>query len=137
MPKTLILHTAAAAAEAQAIADAARSVHFSEVDVRPVADGAPMDPATIAAYDALVFGGRAAELAPVLDGLAAAGAAHPLRDKVGAVFGDDEAGMWRVLARLGGLGLLLVGPGEGTGLGRRVATVAEWVRHAKSHHHHH
>jgi hypothetical protein len=137
MPKTLILHAPAVAAEAQAIADAARSVRFSEVDVRPVADGAAMDPAAIAAYDALVLGGRAADLAPLLDHLAAAGATPALADTVGAVFGDDEAAMWTVLARLGRLGFLLVGPAEAATQGRRVATVAEWVRHAKSHQHHH
>jgi len=135
MPKTLILHAPAAAADAQAIADAARSIRFSEVHVRPLADVATIDPTSIAEYDALVLGGPAAAVTPLLDHLAAAGAAHALDDKVAAAFGDDEAGTWDVLARLGRLGFLLVPAAGEVPLGARVARVAEWVRHAKSHRH--
>lgn len=126
MPKTLILHAPAAAAEAAALADGARAVRFSEVDVR--AADAAVSPAD---YDAVVVIG----LAP--DALAARlAAAGPLTDKVGSTAGGDDASHWSTLRALADAGCLLVPPtADPAAHGKRIATVAEWVRHAKSHHH--
>jgi len=125
MPRTLIVHAPAAASIAATLADGARAVRFAEVDVRPV--GA-VD--SLAGYDAVVVDAAARDaLAPLLT--------HSLGDTVGATFGGDDASRWDVLRALAAAGCLLVPPLDDlSSLGRRVATVAEWVRHAKSHHHH-
>jgi hypothetical protein len=126
MPKTLILF-ADDERRAEAIAEGARSVRFAEVDVLPL-DPSP-DPT---AYDALIVDATAPGAVTLLG---AAGGA--LTDKVATTFGADDAARWTTLRALGALGCLLVPPADdAAGLGRRVATVAEWVRHAKSHHHH-
>ena len=130
MPKTLIVHapSQAAASLSAALADGARAVRFAEVDVR-AADA--LD--TLTGYDAVVVDAAAADrLAALL------GASGALGDTVAATFGGDDASRWATLRALAGAGCLLVPPADDlASLGRRVATVAEWVRHAKSHHHHH
>jgi hypothetical protein len=126
MPKTLILFADSDPSRADRIADGARSVRFSEVDVLPL-DPMP-DPR---AYDAIVIDAMAPDVVRLL------GAATALTDKVGATFGGDDAAHWSTLRALANLGCLLVPPAsDEAALGRRVATVAEWVRHARSHHHH-
>jgi hypothetical protein len=127
MPKTLVLFAPSVAPAATALADAARSVRFSEVDVR-----VPDDVESLASYDAVAVGGLSDD---ELRALLARAGARP--DTVGAAFGDDEASRWDTLRTLAAAGCLLVPPSDDlTALGRRVANVAEWVRHAKSHHHH-
>ena len=127
MPKTLILFAGDDPAHADVIAEGARAVRFAEVTVLPLDP-----PPDVAPYDALVLDAAAPDVATRL---APAGA---LTDKVASTFGGDDDARWTTLRALGTLGCLLVPPADdATGLGRRVATVAEWVRHAKSHHHHH
>jgi hypothetical protein len=137
MPKTLILHAPAAAALARELAEGARSVRFAEVDLRPLAAGdeaAALAHDDVAQYDAIVLD------ATVADGADQLGRAGLLPDRVGASFGGDAEARWTALRRMGEAGMLLVPPAGAAdalrALGQRVATVAEWVRHAKSHHHH-
>lgn len=130
MPKTLVLFAPAVAPLATAVAEGARAVRFSEVDLR-----SPDDVPSIADYDAVAVGGLAPEeLAAVL------ARSGPLGDTVGTAFGDDAATQWETLRALAAAGCLLVPPqpdDAAAAHGKRVATVAEWVRHAKSHQHHH
>jgi NAD(P)H dehydrogenase (quinone) len=179
MPKVLVLfhsRTGNTAAQAERVAEGARSVRFTEVDVRRLEDLTPEatiaadpawaashaqlrqryraldDVATVADYDALVIGAASPDGAPsdalthFLDRLAPLAASGALADRVGAVFTpDDQDGARRaMLVPLASLGLILVPPAadapDAYAHGARVATVAEWVRHAKSHaagHHHH
>jgi hypothetical protein len=166
MPKTLVLLLSdhpALATRARRIADGARQVRFAEVDVRHHGDPATGASRLLAAadYDAIVLG------VPDTAGAAAAlGAFDPARtlvDKVGAAFAPDAAACWAALQALAAHGLLLVPPlAAGTAdhgtkdhgtkdhgalddgdaatdrqLGRRVATAAGWVRHARGHEHAH
>ncbi|HEU4629969.1 MAG TPA: hypothetical protein VFS08_09480 [Gemmatimonadaceae bacterium] len=182
MPKVLVLfhsQTGHTAALADRIADGARSVRFTEVDVRRLEALSPApalapdaasaaaasaaaalpqryraldDVRTVTDYDALVLGSPtrhgvlATELALFLERLAPLVAEGALRDVVGSAFtpaspGGADLTLWSILAPLADLGLILVPPAaEPHDQGARVATVAEWVRHAKSHaagHHHH
>ena len=178
MPKVLVLfhsRTGNTAALAERVAEGARSVRFTEVDVRRLeeptpdaagaahpqeADGGAAlrryraldDVATVADYDALVIAAAApdgvlpAGLARLLERLAPLAASAALADRVGAVVTPDgqDAAHRALLPSLASLGLILVPPAPGAAdahaHGARVATVAEWVRHAKSHaagHHHH
>lgn len=183
MPKVLVLfhsRTGNTAALADAIADGAASVKFTEVDVRRVDDLAAQSAIdadeswkasravlakkyrtlesvdVIAQYDALILGGPArygilsAELKHTLDqaGLAADGA---LRDKIGSAFGPEatpngghDTNVMSMLLPMMHLGMIIVAAGYADGSstdrttiarqqGARVARVAEWVRHAKSH----
>jgi multimeric flavodoxin WrbA len=114
---------------------------------------------SIAGYDAVIVGSSerdgtmSAELKGVLDQAEALAARGALRDKVGSAFGAAsdkglETNVVTVLLPLMRLGMILVPPdyddarsqaGGGDALsaarrqGARVAKVAEWVRHAKSH----
>ena len=189
MPKVLVLHHSpdgATDALADAIAEGAREVKFTEGDVRSL-PGAGAPPSrhralpsaeSLGDYDAIVVGGAASDgalpgaLVALLAGAGGTGAGA-LTDRVGAVFAaaaraaDAGPAMSAALETLAGLGMILVpaGPGDhgagplgvvaGAGPseavvaaarahGRRVAKVAEWVRHAKGHehgghgdHHHH
>ena len=123
MPKVLVLfhsRTGTTAALADAVAEGARSVRFTEVDVRRLDDLAPDDAAAppeaqasrerlraqyrtlgdvgeVADYDAVVLGGPAhggvvaAELARFLDRLGALRERGALVDVVGAAFTSGEA----------------------------------------------
>jgi hypothetical protein len=123
MPKILVLF-ATDAALAESVAAGARAVRFAEVDVRS-------DAAGLADYDAIVVDAAAPDRAAMLTG------AGPFGHTVGAVFGGDDAARWAALRTLADAGMLLVPPStDAAALGKRVATVAEWVRHARSHHHH-
>jgi NAD(P)H dehydrogenase (quinone) len=120
------------------------------------------DPASLAGYDAIILGAPASTravppaLARLLEGLGPPGRDGALPGKVGSAFapavaegGEGEATLWSLLTSLGKLGMILVPPahtdrGKEEGElaaardhGRRVATVVEWVAHAKSHAHGH
>ena len=190
MPKVLVLlppRPDILAAVADAIAEGARSVPYTEVDVRRIppigATGAPTtsedpgmqryrlldSPDRLGDYAAVAVGapGEEGALPPELDALF--GHAAQLRrnglltDAIGSAFlplGGAGERAWPVLGALARLGMLLVPPesmapdavdqaqGGTPGLaaarrqGARIAKVAEWVLHAKSHehghqHHHH
>lgn len=183
MPKVLVLfysRTGKTAALADAVAEGAGSVKFTEVEVRRLEDLAPpgvtdADDArtsaraalakkyrtlesveSLTAYDALVIGSPvrygiiSAEATHLLDQAGTLAARGALVDKVGSAFaapsaqGGLEADIMPLLAPMMHFGMLLVparysDPSTGAELaalrdhGARVAKVAEWVRHAKSH----
>jgi NAD(P)H dehydrogenase (quinone) len=186
MPKVLVLfhsQTGNTARLADAIADGAASVKFTEVEVRrlddltPQANAAGSDESKIARaalarkyrtlesvetltqFDAVIIGSpsrygiMSAELKLVLDQAGPLAARGALRDKVGSAFGTaasanggHETNVMSMLVPLMHLGMIIVPPGYGAdaadaandlalarSLGARVAKVAEWVRHAKSH----
>ncbi len=191
MPKVLVLfysQSGRTAALADAIAEGAASVKFTEVELRRLEDLAPPSVIeaneswkisraalakkyrtlesveSLAQYDALIIGSPArygmlsAELKLVLDQAGPLASRGALRDKVGSAFGTastpndgHETNIMSMLVPLMHLGMILVPPGgdgaerpgaakdpaSDLGLARsqgaRVAKVAEWVRHAKSH----
>jgi NAD(P)H dehydrogenase (quinone) len=143
MPKILVLfhgHTGDTARIADAIAEGARSIRFSEVDVRriddPASSGSPDDAGVkhrtlgstdeLPEYDALVFGApsgpgaRSAELEALLGQAGAPGQRGALVNKVGSAFtalpgGDDarEAALWAVMTPMASLGMIIVAPYHG------------------------
>ncbi|WP_148306115.1 hypothetical protein [Gemmatirosa kalamazoonensis] len=124
MPKTLIVFAGDDPAGAEAIAEGARSVRFAEVDVLPI--DPPPDPTS---YDAVVVDAALPDVG-LLGGA-------PLADKVASAFGVDDAARWGTLRSLADRGCLIVPPAEDAHAhGRRVATVAGWIHHARSHRHH-
>ena len=184
MPKVLVLfhsRTGRTAALADAIAEGAGSVKFTEVEIRRVDDLAATadieadESRTIARaslvkkyrtlesvesltqYDALIIGSPArsgimsAELKHTLDEAGAIAGRGALVDKVGSAFGSatasgDELNIMSILIPMMRFGMIIVpaGHGEPSAVaagdpaaarlqGARVAKVAEWVRHAKSH----
>ncbi len=158
MPKVLILlpdRAGQLARIADAIAEGAESVKFTEVELRrvggsPQADGNGSAAKyrkleswqTIADYDAVIIGLASTHSATELDELLT-GDGKPFVDKVASLFGAIEFAD-AVLGQLLRAGMILVGPSAGaddltTGRrqGVRAAKVAEWVRHAKSHSHSH
>lgn len=161
MPKTLILfssRTGGTASYADAVADGARSVRFSEVEVRRV-DLASRNEAgessgqgryqtfgnadELQSYDAIIVG------APSLDACSALTTllenAGLLTNKVGAAFtspsNEGDAPVWTILKAMAGLDMILVPPAGDVSLaaqlGKRVADVTSWITHARSHHHSH
>ena len=167
MPKVLVLfHSRAGstAALAEAIAEGAGSVKFTEVELRRIDDPAPGATSkhralesveSLADYDGLIVGGVArdgaasAEVTQLLERAAGLASRGLLADKVGSAFsvegapeGERDASTESILLSLMRLGMLIVPPGAGDAngarqLGARVAKVTEWVRHAKSHEHGH
>ena len=163
MPKILVLFTGQPSATVNAVADGARSVRFSEVEMRRVAraerDGdVPPDVHQALAgaeemmpYDAIVVAASAGgsldpALAQVLEQATASAPASTWQNKVGSAFLAEESSgsvdVWPALARLGTMGMLVVAPSaagaDAAGeLGMRVAKVVGWVTHARSHHHDH
>jgi NAD(P)H dehydrogenase (quinone) len=188
MPKVLVLfhsQTGNTARLADAIAEGAASVKFTEVEVRRleslasgVAAGAGASDASssdhaalakkyrilesvdaLAQFDAIIVGSpsrygiMSAELKLVLDQAGALANRGALRDKVGSAFGTaasanagHETNVLSMLVPLMHLGMIIVPPSYGDAAsdaandlaaarnqGARVAKVAEWVRHAKSH----
>jgi len=157
MPKLIVLFYGAetpAVALAEAAAEGAQRVRFTEVDVRAGA-GHPettvtrherLDSATqIQDYDGVIVacpaaGEPPAALTRMLDEIEAEPEAV-FADAVFGVAGGDAAGILGRVARLGGV---IVAESRGADdpeerarrLGERVATVAGWVRHARSHEHH-
>lgn len=164
MPKILVLLLADASAAplADAAADGVRSVRFAEVDVRRADGDAPASatarhhalgaPEELATYDGIIVlaSTQGAGAPPALEALLtrAVSAATPraLANKVGAAI-VAEGSEWPVLERLAAQGLILVTAAppppdaaepvlaSARQLGHRVAHVAGWVTHARSHHH--
>ena len=175
MPKVLVLfhsRTGRTAALADAIAEGAASVRFTEVEVRRIDDlatsvgGKEQGAASrkyralesvesIADYDAIIvgspswYGGMSAEVKHVLDQLGPLSNGRSLADKVGSAFsaasesqGGAETTAQSILVAMMHQGMIIVPPAYGElaaarAQGARVAKVAEWVRHAKSHEHKH
>lgn len=192
MPKVLVLfysRTGNTAALADAVAEGAGSVKFTEVEVRRIEDMAPASVIdaderwkaaraalakkygtfesveSLVDYDALIIGSPArygimsAEMTNVLDRAGSLRERRALVDKVGSAFGSvsnphggEETNLMSMLIPMMHFGMILVPPGYGDPsavtagspegaaelaaarqLGARVAKVAEWVRHAKSH----
>ena len=154
MPKTLVLfhcRTGTTAALADAVAEGARTIRFSEVDVRCTGpftgshrtlEGA----GELAAYDAIILGAPpGAELVSELKDLF--DQAGPLSNKVGAAFtpasSEADALLWSVMRDMARQRMILVPPtgatdaAAATDLGRRVAEVTAWITHARSHQHSH
>jgi NAD(P)H dehydrogenase (quinone) len=143
MPKILILfhgRTGDTARIADAIAEGARSIRFSEVDVRRIDDPTPSrtpDDAGVKhrtlgsadelpGYDALVCGapfgpaGGSAELETLLGQAGAPGQRGALVNKVGSAFtslpGGDaarEAALWSIMTPMASLGMIIVAPYHG------------------------
>jgi hypothetical protein len=146
-----------------AVADGARSVRFSEVELRRVDTPSPTAPDEqvnihqtltgideITPYDAVVVAvsadGRVhPELSRLLAGLGREGGTDLVlprraRRSLGRP-GESAVDVWPALATLGDIGMLVVAPYGGSAdaareLGARVAQVVGWVTHARSHHHH-
>lgn len=144
MPKTLVLYDTGnsdSSALAHAVADGARSVRFSEVDLRSLGALAP-DGADLAGYDAFALDASSAGVTQLVE------RAGPLRSKVGALFGGSGADLMPLLALMGRVGMIILPPGTGAGdlaaadaesarvIGKRLADVTGWITHARSHHHH-
>jgi hypothetical protein len=160
MPKILVLFAGQPTATVTAVADGARSIRFSEVELRrvgPVESGSTPDHhQTLAGademvpYDAVIVsasegGTMHPEVGQLLERAAATAARSAWQHKVGSAFmpepGAHPGSVWPVLATLGNLGMLVVAPSAGSveagrELGARVAQVVGWVTHARSHHHH-
>ena len=159
MPKILILFAGQPNAMTNAVAEGARSVRFSEVELRRISArpaGTPSDHhQTLAGleemvpYDGIIVAASASgamppELSAVFEQAAAAAPGKAWQNKVGSAFtpnSDGRPDVWRTLATLGDLGMIVIAPsasGEDAGreLGARVAQAVGWVTHARSHHHH-
>jgi hypothetical protein len=163
MPKILVLFAGQPTTMVNAVADGARSVRFSEVELRRVDTPSPTAPDEqvnihqtltgideIALYDAVVVAvsadGRVhPELSRLLAGPTETAPRSAWQNKVGAAFpaepGESAVDVWPALATLGDIGMLVVAPYGGSAdaareLGARVAQVVGWVTHARSHHHH-
>jgi NAD(P)H dehydrogenase (quinone) len=121
----------------------------------------------LAAYDAVVvgaparYGAMTPELKAFFDQAAPLGARGALADRVGSAFTSVATQLdgrlhtvWSMMTPLASLGMILVPPGTmapephrdgptaedlaaARAHGKRVATVAGWIRHAKSHEHAH
>lgn len=145
MPKVLILVASEgdlSTSLARCASDGAKAVRFTEVDVRAVA-GRELE--TLRDYDGIVIAGSGRELSPALTSLLDAcesGDASQFANTVFAPLGFDGTAVFERIVRLGGI---IVADGRGdlapdaraTLVGKRVAKVAEWVRHALSHEHGH
>lgn len=161
VPKLVVLFCGAespSAALAAAVADGARTIRFTEVEVRAL--GAHEMPAgmrakrlessdSLTSYDGIVIAGSSAgsvpeELSRLLDEmehqLGAAAAQPPAGPFVDTVFGVVGGANTDLLARVARLGGIIVGEGvaedpvaRATRVGARVAKVIGWVRHALAH----
>lgn len=194
MPKVLVLfysRTGNTAAVADAVAEGAGSVKFTEVEIRRLEDMAPASAIdadeswktaraalarkyrtlesveSLAQYDSLIigsparYGSMSVEMAKLLDQARPLSHRGALVDKVGSAFGSApmgdggrETSIMSMLIPMMHFGMIIVPPGYGDPSlvaterpngataaelaaarhqGARVAKVAEWVRHAKSH----
>lgn len=166
MPKLVVLYSGAdrtTAALAAAVADGARTIRFTEVDVRVLGAHEPTAGAgtgsrvkplesveTLGVYDGVVIvtgaNSDSRELSTLFDTLQARvqhaaehhGSPGPFADIVFAVTGGDSVDS--LLARVGRLGAISVGAGatadpeaRARHLGARTAKVIGWVRHALGH----
>ncbi len=163
MPRVIILVPSAhrtAHALAETVADGAARVRFTEVEVRAVSSATSSAAATdwrrprdlegihvLCESDAIVVTTSAApDDDPELRGILAEAERdlpqHAFANTVLAVIGANEPEWLPLIARLGGI-IVAVPRGSNdpdaraAALGDRVATVVEWVRHARSHEHGH
>jgi hypothetical protein len=158
VPKLIVLFFGAespAVALAEAAAEGAKDVRFTEVDVRSgAAHQATTErrykglesAASVREYDSVILACPAAgdistELSTLLDEWEQSSPGALTNTVFGIVGGENTVVTGRVM-RLGGI-LVAEPPGAtdpelgATRLGARVATVAGWVRHALSHEHEH
>jgi hypothetical protein len=159
MPKVLVLFygvESPASALAEAAADGATSVRFTEVDLRAgnthraetgrrikVLESADQ----LGNYHGIVVSAPAAgdvpsELDALLDTLERQETAETFSNTVFAVLGGENTVLLGRVSRLGGI--IVTEPravddpeAHARGTGKRVAKVVEWVRHALSHEHGH
>jgi hypothetical protein len=150
VPKLLVVFSSVdsyAAQIADSVAEGAKGVRFTEVDVRAVADAnADVNGRrrlesleVLRDYDGVVLAGPGPEstgheLGALLDRLATD---RPFADTVFALAGEENAAMLASLVRSGGI---IVGQPRAADaeegarkLGARVAKVIGWVRHGLSH----
>jgi hypothetical protein len=157
MPKLLVLFYGAespASTLAEAAADGATKVRFTEVDVRAGSTRQPeagrrfkvLDSADrLREYDGIIVSAPAAgevptELDALLDTLERHETHDAFANTVFAVLGGENTVLLGRVSRLGGI---IVSEARGVddpeararGTGNRVAKVIEWVRHALSHEH--
>jgi hypothetical protein len=157
MPKLLVLFYGAespASTLAEAAADGATSVRFTEVDVRAGSARQPeagrrfkvLDSTEqLREYDGIIVSAPAVGDVPMeLDALLDTLERHEVHDAfantVFAVLGGENTVLLGRVSRLGGI---IVSEARGVddpeararGTGKRAATVVEWVRHALSHEH--
>ena len=163
MPKLVVLYFGAespAAALADAAADGANTVRFTEVDVRVgEAHSQPTrarhrrleSAAGLEEYAGILISCEAAaEIPTALDGLLRELERTPAATFANTVFGVAGGENTVLLGRVAGLGGIIVGEPRGAAdpeerarqLGARVARVVGWVAHALGHehgaaHHHH
>jgi hypothetical protein len=148
MPKVLVLvadDSDATKLLAACVGDGARAVRFTEVDVRAVES---LDVEALRDCTGVAIVGTAPRLSLSLTNLLDAcesGAASDFANTVFASVGFDGEVVLERIARLGGIIVSerrseLTPEERAKRVGKRVAKVAEWVRHALSHehaHHHH
>jgi hypothetical protein len=143
MPKVLVLFAGddgTAALLAKDVSTAAKAVRFTELDLRSVAD---QTAERLEAYDGVVIVGSGDELPAALDTLLAAWEcedAPGFENTVFAAVGFANAMILERVARLGGIVVTsrrreLDPSAHAAFVGRKVAKVTEWVRHALSHEH--
>ena len=159
MPKLIVLFygvESPASTLAEAAADGAKAVRFTEVDVRAGSSHEPtagrrhksLDSAErLKDYDGVVIAAPAAGEAPVelealLGALERAEPVGVFANTVFAVLGGDNTTLLGSVARLGGI--IVTEPlgvddpeSRARATGKRIAKVVEWVRHAQSHEHAH
>ena len=130
--------------------DGAKSVRFTEVDVRTVGDEAlakrkRLDSSDgVAQYDGVIVIGSDRDVPPGIDALLGELERSGSGEFVDCVFAAIPAG-GSAINRLSKLGGIVVGiradsandDATARKIGERVAKVAEWVRHALSHEHGH
>ncbi|MGH9889336.1 MAG: NAD(P)H-dependent oxidoreductase [bacterium] len=159
MPKLIVLFFGAespASTLAEAAADGATGVRFTEVDLRAGNAHEPTtgrrhkvleSPDRLRDYDGVVLAAPAAgeppsDLTALLDRLEASEPRDVFADTVFAVVGGENTVLLGRVSRLGGI---IVSEPMGVddpeararATGKRVAKVIEWVRHAQSHEHSH
>ena len=160
MPKILVLFAGHPTAMVHAVAEGARAVRFSEVELRRLGDAgagpthdhhqtlAGAD--EMALYDGVVVavsgdGSVHPDMGRMFEQASTSAPRSAWQNRVGAAFmaetGTERSDVWPVLATLGNLGMLVVAPSGSGGdaakeLGARVAQAVGWVTHARSHHHH-
>jgi hypothetical protein len=157
MPKLIVLFygvESPASTLAEAAADGAKAIRFTEVDVRAGSSHEPtagrrhrsLDSAErLKEYDGVVVSAPAAGEAPaeldaLLDALERMEPVGAFADTVFAVLGGDNTTLLGRIARLGGI-IVTEPPGmsdpeiRARATGKRTAKVIEWVRHAQSHEH--
>jgi len=156
LPRVIVLTPAAVekkTALVTAIVTGAESVRFMEVDVHEVdvhatsrdhAVGRQMDVDGLLDYDAVVVTSGGADVDNSVVELLRSADRHEPADAfsniVFAVAGPSDGSLLSLVASLGGI--IVSAPrgiadpeARARAVGRRVATVVEWVRHARSHEH--